>query len=76
MQAYLGGLVAKVESHPKIHVYVNSTPASIAGHVGNFKSVLNVAGREKPISHGVVIVATGGAGAADRGCTSTARTRT
>ncbi|MGA2722793.1 MAG: FAD-dependent oxidoreductase [Bryobacteraceae bacterium] len=60
VQSYLRGLVAKVESHPKIHVYVNSTPASIAGHVGNFKSVLNVAGRELPISHGVVIVSTGG----------------
>ena len=60
VQAYLGGLVAKVESHPKIHVYVNATPASIGGHVGNFKSVLRVAGSEKPISHGVVIVATGG----------------
>jgi heterodisulfide reductase subunit A-like polyferredoxin len=60
VQAYLGGLVAKVESHPKIHVYVNATPASIGGHVGNFKSVLKVAGSEKPISHGVVIVATGG----------------
>jgi heterodisulfide reductase subunit A-like polyferredoxin len=60
VQAYLGGLVAKVESHPKIHVYVDATPASIGGHVGNFKSVLKVAGREKPISHGVVIVATGG----------------
>jgi heterodisulfide reductase subunit A-like polyferredoxin len=60
VQSYLGGLVAKVESHPKIHVYLDSTPASIGGHVGNFKSVLNVAGSEKPISHGVVIVATGG----------------
>jgi heterodisulfide reductase subunit A-like polyferredoxin len=60
VQSYLGGLVAKVESHVRIHVYVNSSPASIGGHVGNFKSVLNVAGREKPISHGVVIVATGG----------------
>jgi heterodisulfide reductase subunit A len=52
--------VSKVQSHPKIHVYVNATPAAIAGHVGNFKSVLNVAGQEKTISHGVVIVATGG----------------
>jgi heterodisulfide reductase subunit A len=60
VQAYLSGLVAKVESHPKIHVYLNTTPASIGGHVGNFKSVLKVAGSEKPISHGVVIVATGG----------------
>jgi heterodisulfide reductase subunit A-like polyferredoxin len=60
VQSHLRGLVAKVESHPKIRVYANSTPASIGGHVGNFKSVLNVEGREVPISHGVVIVATGG----------------
>jgi heterodisulfide reductase subunit A-like polyferredoxin len=60
VQPYLRGLVAEVESHPRIHVYLNSTPAGIGGHVGNFKSVLNVAGREQPISHGVVIVATGG----------------
>jgi heterodisulfide reductase subunit A-like polyferredoxin len=60
VQSYLRDLVAKVESHVGIHVYLNSTPASVGGHVGNFKSVLNVAGRELPIGHGVVIVATGG----------------
>ena len=60
IQAHLKQLVERVQSHEKIHVYLNSTPASIGGHVGNFKSVLNVAGREKPISHGVVIVASGG----------------
>jgi heterodisulfide reductase subunit A-like polyferredoxin len=60
VQAYLRQLAAKVQSHPKIHVYLNAAPASISGHVGNFKSVLNVAGSEKPVSHGVVIVAVGG----------------
>ena len=60
MQAFLGQLVAQVQSHPRIHVYLNATPATISGHVGNFKSVLNVAGVEKPVSHGVVIVSTGG----------------
>jgi heterodisulfide reductase subunit A-like polyferredoxin len=60
VQQYLGQLIARVQSHPGIHVYLNATPASISGHVGNFKSVLNVAGSEKPISHGVVIVASGG----------------
>ena len=60
VQAYLNQLVARVQAHEKIHVYLSSTPAAIAGHVGNFKSVLRVAGREKPISHGVVIVAVGG----------------
>jgi len=60
VEAHLNRLAARVQSHARIHVYLSSTPASISGHVGNFKSVLNVAGQEKPISHGVVIVASGG----------------
>jgi heterodisulfide reductase subunit A-like polyferredoxin len=60
VQAWLRQLVAKVQSHSEINVYLNSKPVSISGQVGNFKSVLSVAGREKAISHGVVIVATGG----------------
>ena len=47
VQAYLRELVAKVQSHPKINVYLKTTPASIAGHVGNFKSVLNVGGQRE-----------------------------
>jgi heterodisulfide reductase subunit A-like polyferredoxin len=60
VQAFLRGLVDKVRSHPLIHLYLSARTASISGHVGNFKSVLEVGGKEKPISHGVVIVATGG----------------
>ncbi len=60
VQAHLKQLVAKVQANSKIRVYLNATPASIKGHVGNFKSVLNVAGTETPISHGVVIIASGG----------------
>ena len=60
VEAYLGQLVDRVEAHPGIEVHLNTTAASITGHVGNFKSVLNVAGSELAISHGVVIVATGG----------------
>jgi heterodisulfide reductase subunit A len=60
VQAYLRQLVERTSSHPRINVYLSATPASISGHVGNFKSVLKVAGREKPVSHGVVIIATGG----------------
>jgi heterodisulfide reductase subunit A-like polyferredoxin len=60
VQLHLSQLAARVQFHEKIHVYLNATPAAIGGHVGSFKSVLNVAGRETPISHGVVIVAVGG----------------
>ena len=35
--------------------------SSITGHVGNFKSVLKVRRRrDRPVSHGVIIIATGG----------------
>ena len=72
--AYLRDLVEKVQDHPGIDVYLNATPASISGHIGNFKSVIKVAGGdalpggatpgvagdEVAVSHGVVVVATGG----------------
>jgi heterodisulfide reductase subunit A-like polyferredoxin len=60
VQLHLKRLMARVQSHQKIHVYLNATPAVIGGHVGNFRSVLNIAGHEKPVSHGVLIVAVGG----------------
>ena len=60
VQSHIDKLMARVQAHEKIHLYLNATPAAIGGHVGNFKSVLNVAGVEKPISHGVVILAVGG----------------
>jgi heterodisulfide reductase subunit A-like polyferredoxin len=60
VQAHLRALVEKVTSHPRIEVHLGATLAGISGHVGNFKSVLEVAGRREPVSHGVVIVATGG----------------
>ncbi len=60
VQSRLGELAAKVETHPLVDVYLDTTLASISGHVGEFKSVLNVAGGEQRIGHGVIIVATGG----------------
>ncbi len=40
--AHLRDLVQKVQDHPGIDVYLNATPASITGHIGNFKSVIKV----------------------------------
>jgi heterodisulfide reductase subunit A-like polyferredoxin len=60
VQAHLHQLIARVQAHGKIHTYLNATATVIGGHVGNFKSVVNVAGQAKAISHGVVIVASGG----------------
>jgi heterodisulfide reductase subunit A-like polyferredoxin len=69
--ACLEDLVARVEAHTNIDIYLNATPGSITGHIGNFKSVIDVAVdsaasggapivTEVPLTHGVVIVATGG----------------
>jgi heterodisulfide reductase subunit A2 len=58
--AYLARLIDKVQAHPLVEVYLDTTLASISGHIGEFKSVLDVAGREQRVGHGVIIVATGG----------------
>jgi len=57
---HLAELVAKVSAHPRITVYLNAHPEQIAGHIGNFKSRINVAGRETTLAHGATIIATGG----------------
>ncbi len=62
VQAYLARTGGQGAGPPR-HRRVPRTPRrpSISGHVGNFKSVLDVDGqREVPVSHGVVIIATGG----------------
>ena len=57
---YLAELAAKVSTHPRIKLYLNAQPAQIAGHIGNFKSRINVAGTETTLAHGALIIATGG----------------
>ena len=61
VQPYLAGLVKRVTSHPKITVYTSAKAVQIAGHIGNFKSKIDVAGKEVLVAHGATIVATGGA---------------
>jgi heterodisulfide reductase subunit A-like polyferredoxin len=60
VEAELSGLISKTLSHPDITVYLNSNLVRTSGQVGNFSSVLDVAGREQTVKHGVVVVATGG----------------
>jgi len=60
VQAFLHDLVAKVQADPKIKVYLGATAKTLEGHVGDFHSVIDVAGEEIPVGHGVVILATGG----------------
>lgn len=60
VQAHLRQLAEQVLSDPRITVHLNSTLVRTAGQAGDFTSVLDTAGRETTVEHGVVIVATGG----------------
>ncbi len=60
VQAWTGELISKILSDSNIVVYLNARLTSISGQVGNFRSVLDVSGKEQAVSHGVAIVATGG----------------
>jgi heterodisulfide reductase subunit A len=61
LQAYLEGLVERVETEKRIHVYTGAEIEDISGYIGNFTTDVNVKGENSPLTleHGVVIVATG-----------------
>ncbi len=60
VQSYLRQITARIVSHPNIRLYTQSRLVRISGQVGNFRSVVDVAGQEVQAEHGVVIIATGG----------------
>ena len=53
-------LVKAVTEHSLITVYTGSKVVSLKGHVGNFTSEIKTPDGTKSVSHGVLIVATGG----------------
>ncbi|MGI6707339.1 MAG: hypothetical protein ACOX6S_14290 [Clostridia bacterium] len=48
-----------VVNHPLIEVFTNAGVKRIDGYVGQFTTVLESMGRERELSHGVVVLATG-----------------
>jgi heterodisulfide reductase subunit A len=60
IRSCLSRLTAKLTSNPNVTLFLQSRMSRISGQVGNFKSALDVAGRQIEVEHGVVIVATGG----------------
>ncbi|UCH24066.1 MAG: CoB--CoM heterodisulfide reductase iron-sulfur subunit A family protein [Deltaproteobacteria bacterium] len=58
--AYVQELIQKVIDQPLITVHTEAELVSVTGSCGNFTSKLSVGGRTHSISHGVVLVATGG----------------
>lgn len=59
-QQYLAELMKKVDSHPKIHVHLNSRVSKTGGFKGNFTSWIIEEKSINEIKHGVTIIATGG----------------
>ncbi|MBW2437677.1 MAG: CoB--CoM heterodisulfide reductase iron-sulfur subunit A family protein [Deltaproteobacteria bacterium] len=57
---YLQHLIQKVENQSLITVYKETQVVSITGSCGNFTSTISEKGQSQTISHGVVVVATGG----------------
>jgi heterodisulfide reductase subunit A len=53
-------LIQKVENQPLINVYKEAEVLSITGSCGNFTTSVSVRSQVQTISHGVVLIATGG----------------
>ncbi|MDH4137116.1 MAG: 4Fe-4S binding protein, partial [Anaerolineae bacterium] len=60
-QRYLEDLVAQVEGNERITVYRQAKVEDVSGLVGQYRTILSVAGQDEPVtlSHGVIIVSTG-----------------
>jgi heterodisulfide reductase subunit A len=57
---YLRGLQERLSENPLVHIHTKAELLELCGQVGDFTSRVRVDGEEKIISHGAVIVATGG----------------
>ena len=60
VQEHLNSLIKKVTSHPKVSVYTSAKVSKVDGHIGDFKSTIELNGADPVVvENGVVVVATG-----------------
>ncbi len=59
-QVLLDDLVSKVEGHSRIDVWKKAEIESFTGHWGDFRTTVSVDGGRRELTHGSVILATGG----------------
>ena len=59
-QEELRKMIARVENHEKIRVHLGTTVKDGHGYIGNFETTLANPASEEVVSHGVVVIATGG----------------
>ena len=57
---FLEETIQKVEQNKLIHVYKNAQIKEVTGYIGNFRTTVDIKGKEEILEHGVIIVATGG----------------
>ncbi len=53
-------LIRIVRSHPRVHVMTSARIENVSGYVGNFTTEVSAGDEKHTISHGVIVVATGG----------------
>ncbi|UCC70970.1 MAG: FAD-dependent oxidoreductase [Gemmatimonadota bacterium] len=58
-QQQLTQTVERVQSHPRISLYMESALSAVDGSVGNFTSTISQNGTKTQVAHGVALVATG-----------------
>jgi len=59
---YLEQLTGRIEEHPKVTVYLNSTISAIDGYIGNYLTSIKSSdsGEVEEYEHGIIIITTGG----------------
>jgi heterodisulfide reductase subunit A len=59
-QQLLKETVERVKHHPRIEVHTRTQIQGVSGYIGNFRTLIRSNENEEELSHGVIIVATGG----------------
>ncbi len=59
VQEFVDDTIRRVNKHPLIHKYLESSVIEASGYVGNFVTKVFSEGRVKEIHHGITIIATG-----------------
>jgi heterodisulfide reductase subunit A-like polyferredoxin len=52
-------LISRVMNHPNIELYLDTHVKGVSGHIGKFKTTLSHNGKNREVSSGAIIVATG-----------------
>ena len=60
VRPWLGGLISRVDNHPKIQVLKNAQLKTVNGSVGNFASDIEVNGATQTVQYGIAVLTTGG----------------